>query len=134
MSCINVIGITSTTSYIEKYICVIEKSIKVVRTAKRKGWLYYCERTQDVYDSVFKFISRKKGSYTDFIFETLESSKVYNSFGDVTRSLMSEHFDIDDIPAKIFKLVFSSSSADDVGFRGVTIIMCGTCFFCKHRR
>lgn len=80
------------------YILKRRQYKKSVGEAKRKSRLAFCKKTQDVYGSLFKYISGKASHYRDVIFTTLENSQVFDSYDDIARSLMSAHCNIDEIP------------------------------------
>lgn len=75
---------------------------KKVKIAKRQSWARFCEKTNDTYGNLYKYISGKNLRKNDLIFTRLDGSSCFDTYNDVAEMLMREHFDIHNIPENPF--------------------------------
>lgn len=91
---------------------------KNVRRAKKTSWENFCNKTNDSFGTLYKFVSGKATRHTDYIFTKLNDSECFDSYDEVARSLMVEHFGIDNVPANIHD--FTSQVFNNVDCKDVT--------------
>lgn len=77
-----------------------KKNIKITR---KKSWLTFCEKTSDAFGTVYKYIAGKYLQHTDMIFTILENSHIFDTYDDVVKNLMEEHFGILHPPEVIYE-------------------------------
>lgn len=84
-------------TYREKYREARNQYKKHVKLAKKNSWLDYCQKTDEVYGNLFKYISGKTLTHEDLIFTVLNDLEPMASYDDVARQLMRDHFVTDEV-------------------------------------
>lgn len=87
---------------------------KLVKKAKRDSWTNFCHDTSDTYGTLYKYITGKTTKPSDFIFTRFDNSTPFDSYDDVAKDLMKEHFSVDKIPTEIFNFTSTGKVAGDV--------------------
>lgn len=107
-------------SYREAYVRERNNYKKQVRIAKKRSWINFCSSTDNAFGNLYKFLSDKSLTHTDFIYTALENSAHFSTYDDVAADLMVEHFHVDERPKRIFSYVSHSNYNDEVEYLGVT--------------
>lgn len=86
---------------------------KKVKKAKRDSWEKFCNSTNNSYGNLYKYIAGKTTKHSDFIFTRLDNSEPFDSYDDVAKLLMEEHFGVDRIPGNVHDFVADGEELED---------------------
>lgn len=106
----------ATPGYREAYILARRHYKSNLRIAKKKAWINFCNKTNDSYGNLYKYISGKRLNHSDLTFTTFENSSVFSGYDDIAASLMETHFDIHDDPVIKHEYVSDRDYGTDTDF------------------
>lgn len=93
---------------------------RAVIETKKKSWLNYCERTEEAYGNLYKYISGKYIKQSDTIFTIFEDSTPFDSYDEVAYNLMKTHFNVLDIPSQSHTFITVKDFGNDKDFPRVS--------------
>lgn len=108
------------TDYKDLYVTLRKSYKKTVKKAKLNSWTNFCEKTEESYGTLYKYISGKTLKNTDLIFTKLENNSVFDTHDDVGNNLLNAHFQINNLPNNISEYISPNNFSNTNESIGVT--------------